>query len=915
MPEKPSYEELERALKESETSRRQIRDAFDAYRQKVSLLVKQTLLGVIEWGPDFKVVQWNPAAEKIFGYSRDEALGRDGNFILPKSEMPRGQAVWDAVTTHGQGLCSTNENVTKQGTLILCDWYNTPLVDENRRIVGVASLVVDVSGRSEMENNLRESEERFSLFMDHLPAVAFIKDEKSRMLYVNSQMTQVFGQKNWIGKTPLELFPEDVAANMVENDQKALKQGSIEVRQTVPDSEGNPRIYQTHKFRIDRLGKPPLLGGFYMDITRRRQADEMLKASEKRFREIIEDVSGICIQGYNLDREVTFWNQASEELYGYRKDEALGVKIEDLIIPDLFKERAKRLHREWLDSGKKIPAEEMTLVDKAGNTVSVYSSHIMHETAHGREMFCFDVNMGPVKQAQDALKKSQRLFRLITENTSALVSIVDADGNYMFASSSHERLGFTGEELAGMSGLTMIKDEDVDTVVRHFENATSGKVSKTYLNYRLRDKKGGTHYYRGSFDAVFKEDGELESIICVSEDITEIRLAQAEKVEALALAAETKKQALVGQVAGKMAHDFNNILSIIMGTAEMSMIDCRDKEILKALELIFEQTARGRNLTKNLVVFAKDQEPKQEYFRINKKIGLVLNLLKKDLEGIRVRREYDQNGPELLADPGMIEHALVNLLQNSIHATSLVQNPEIIIRTFDLDDKISIEVKDNGCGIPEAFLGQIFEPSFTLKGSRDRSDSYKPDIKGTGYGMANVKKYIDQHKGDITIRSKVNRGTTVHIVLPAIKKALKAEEIIKVRQENLYREKYVLLVEDEQAIADIQYRILTQPPCNHRVDIAANGQMAMDLLSRNTYDMVSLDYMLPGQINGMDIYRHVRAFDTAIPILFISGNLEFIASIKELKQQDRNIDHLSKPCMNIDYVRGMNRLFHDVLSV
>ena len=511
------------------------------------------------------------------------------------------------------------------------------------------------------------------------------------------------------------------------------------------------------------------------------------------------------------------------------------------------------------------------------------------------------------KQVEEALRKSEALFKLITENTSALVSIHDSNGDYLFASPSHEQLGFRPEELIGKSGFAMMEEEDIRPLLAHLEDAQKREISKAFLDYRLRDKNGGIHYFRGSFDAVTKQDGSMERIVCVGEDITELRKAQAEKVEALALAAETEKLSLVGQIAGKMAHDFNNILGVVMGNAELALMDCPHENTRKTLELIFEQTLRGKNLTKNLVAFARDQEPKQEFFSIEEKMELVLNLLKKDLQGIHVTRQYGRRIPELLADPGMIEHAVVNLVQNSIHALSLVKEPEIIVRTYHQTELIFIEIEDNGCGIPSECIKEIFDPSFTLKGSRDKTGMYKPGIKGTGYGMSNVKKYIDLHKGDISITSEIKKGTKVVISLPVIEKKLTDEDIKKVTEEKFSSEKYILLVEDEQAISDVQYRILTQAPCRHQVDTAGNGQAAMDLLNRNTYDFVSLDYMLPGEINGMDIYHHIRKTDKTIPILFISGNIEFLESIHVLKQKDPNIDHLSKPCKNVDYITCINK--------
>ncbi len=398
-------------------------------------------------------------------------------------------------------------------------------------------------------------------------------------------------------------------------------------------------------------------------------------------------------------------------------------------------------------------------------------------------------------------------------------------------------------------------------------------------------------------------------------DITKSKQAEEEKIKAQKIAGEQKKLALVGQIAGKMAHDFNNVLGIIMGNTELSLIDCKDAETRKTLELIFEQTIRGKNLTRNLVAFAKDQEPKQEFFRISEKIDLVLNLMRKDLEGIELRKEERPGVTELLADPGMIEHALINMIQNSIHALSMVEYPRITIRTYSLDNHLCFEIEDNGCGISKENLENIYEPSFTLKGSRDVTGSYKTGIKGTGYGMSNVKKYIEKHKGNISIESEVGVGATVTISLPIIKKEFTTKEKTELKKKITQFEKYILLVEDEIAISDIQYRILRNEPCNHKVDVAHNGQMAKDLFDRNTYDFVSLDYVLPGGINGMAVYHHIRKINQTVPVLFISGNIEFLESIKELKQKDAYIDHLSKPCQSEDYVNVINELLEKTLTV
>jgi len=534
----------------------------------------------------------------------------------------------------------------------------------------------------------------------------------------------------------------------------------------------------------DICEKPEKFVFMHENITDRKQAEQTLKESEERFRTLMEDVDAIAVQGYGPDGVTQYWNTASEMLYGYRKQEAIGCNLLDLIIPPEMKDDVAKAIHEMAESGQPIPSGELLLMHKDGSRIPVISHH-----------------------------------------------------------------------------------------------------------------------------AIIKIPGREQELFCLDVDITDRKQAEAEKLIAQKNADDNEKMALVGRIAGKMAHDFNNILGIVMGNTELALLDCLEPNTKKTLELIYEQTIRGKNLTKNLVAFAKDQEPKQEFFSINEKMDLVLNLLKKDLEGINVLRQYERGTPELLADPGMMEHAIVNLVQNSIHAVSLVEQPEILVRTYHQGETIFLEIEDNGCGIPPEFLGEIFEPSFTLKGSKDQSGMYKPGIKGTGYGMSNVKRYIEQHKGDISIHSEVQIGTKVTIKLPVIKKELTFEEIANFKKEKIFFEKHILVVEDEQAILDVQYRILSHEPCNHKVDIANNGQVAIDLLNRNEYDLISLDYVLPGKFNGMDVYHHLREKNQNVPVLFISGNIDFLESIQELKKHDLYVDHLSKPCKNIDYVNCINKLF------
>lgn len=510
------------------------------------------------------------------------------------------------------------------------------------------------------------------------------------------------------------------------------------------------------------------------------------------------------------------------------------------------------------------------------------------------------------KHAEEQLEKSEYKFTKLFQTTPcwSLLAVVST-GTILEANDTFfQTSGYSREEVIGKTGMEFglyVNPGDRQRALEEFFD--TGRLYDFPIQFRLKNGEIRECLWSAQ---TFDMDDQVCWISAIL-DITERKKAEQDRHKATKLVADQEKHALVGQVAGKMAHDFNNILGAIMGNAELAMMDCDNEEMKQTLELILGQTIRGRNLTKNLTAFAKNQEPKHDFFKINDTVNLVISLLKKDLDGIGLKTDFGDNIPELMADPGMIEHALVNLLQNAIHAVSKTREPEILIRTFCEGNHICLQIADNGCGIPKEHMSDIFEPSFTLKGANDQSSAYATEIKGTGYGMSNVMRYVDQHKGGVYVESQVDGGTTIVIRLPVIQKMLTINEKQELKTANLVTGKRVLLVEDEVAIADIQRRILKESPCYHTVDVAVNGQAALELLQEYTYDIVSLDYRLPGKISGMDVYEEIQQHDSEIPVLFVSGNLEFLQSIDDLRKHP-HIDYLSKPFGNREYLEMINRL-------
>jgi PAS domain S-box-containing protein len=646
------------------------------------------------------------------------------------------------------------------------------------------------------------------------------------------------------------------------------------------------------------------------DITKRKKTEEALQDSEEKHRLFFEN-SPVGIIHYDNKGIITDVNDAIITIFGTTHEKLIGLKIDDIPNKRFANEVYKSLNGEF-------GYFEGEYTSYTGKKTSILKAHwiplIYDEDVFNGVGIVEDITQKT--RTKEALKRSEGKYRYLIEKLDDIIWTLDLNLNTTYISPSiTKNLGFTPEERILQNPIEQMTPSSYNNIAELLINELNreqevgsdpDRVVRVEVEYY--HKNGSILWFENIVSGLRDQNGILIGFHGVSRNISERKFAEKEKIKAQKIVGDQKKLALVGQIAGKMAHDFNNVLAVIMGNAQLALLDSKETKTIKALELIFNQTIRGKNLTRNLVAFAKDQEPKQKFFKLSEKIELVLRLLQKDLEGIEITKEEKPGMPELLADPGMIEHGLVNLIQNSIHALSTIKHPKITIRIYKIDNNLCFEIEDNGCGIPKEHSADIYEPAFTLKGSKDITESYKSDIKGTGYGMANVKKYIELHKGNIFVESKLNSGTKFTIQLPIIKKELTTKEKAVLRKETAFFEKYILLVEDEQSLSDVQYSILTQEPCNHKIDIAPKGQIAIDLFDRNEYDLISLDYILPGGINGMDVYNHIRKTNKSIPILFISGNIEFLESIEELKTNDPYVDHQSKPCVNINYVNSINKL-------
>ena len=459
-------------------------------------------------------------------------------------------------------------------------------------------------------------------------------------------------------------------------------------------------------------------------------------------------------------------------------------------------------------------------------------------------------------------------------------------------------LGISRSVLLKQPLTRFILQEDQDVYYSHRKNLfDTGEPQECEL--RMTGKDGAPFWARIQAILADEADSATACRAAIS-DITDQK--NAEELQRKLL--EQDKMAAIGKLAGKMAHDFNNILGIIMGTSELLLMEDLPNAVSAEIEIIKESADRGRDLTKNLLFFARDQDPILSRFDLNTMIRHIIKTFRFDLKDVEVVENYRAGLDDVLADDSLLENALINLIRNAIHAMSKTEKPVLRMTTRAESNFVHIEIADNGCGIPHEWKERIFDPSVSLKGGGDRTGAYRRDIKGSGYGLSNVKRCMDKHGGTIECESEEGKGTVFKLTLPIVSGELSSREMAEIRIKESVKGKHILVVEDEPHLGRILCTLLGK--CGHFTTLAVDAKMALDHLGRSSFDVVSLDFVLP-DMNGQEVYKQIRETGSEVPVVFVSGNFEYMQSMMDLKIKDPKVDHLAKPFSNVEYVNMIQK--------
>ncbi len=476
-------------------------------------------------------------------------------------------------------------------------------------------------------------------------------------------------------------------------------------------------------------------------------------------------------------------------------------------------------------------------------------------------------------RAMHKAASEERGYREIFNATSEAIFVHDAKtGEYLDANQAALRLGpYEREELiGGQLSQVLSNEKEARSALELIQNCR--ERGPQMFNWTIRSKDGTERFFEAALQPAYLRNQDV--VLAVLRDNSEL-------LEMRQRAVQGEKLQVVGQLAGGVAHDFNNQLTGIVANAELlSVLVAENTQATQAVDAIIRCSNRSADLTAQLLAFARRGKHQNVNVDIHALIAEVVSLLDRSIDKrIQIKLELYRRTLFVRGDPTLLQNALLNLGLNARDAmpnggtltfrtTSGSDRPPSLSSMYEAARRSTaeppvtiIEVEDTGIGMDEATRQRVFEPFFSTKRT------------GNGMGLAAVYGAVESHGGQVSVRSRPMQGTTFHIELPSAEHQAKGSEgslprlaTGKTQLEGLR----VLFAEDEKPVARIATLLLDELGC--KVTHLENGQAALDAFRKNrsAFDLALLDHMMP-KLSGREVLAEIRKHDPDFPCVITSG--------------------------------------------
>ncbi|MBW2058143.1 MAG: PAS domain S-box protein [Deltaproteobacteria bacterium] len=608
-----------------------------------------------------------------------------------------------------------------------------------------------------------------------------------------------------------------------------------------------------------------------------------LRDSEERYRTLIENSEDVIL--VLQDWQIRFANAKAFQLLGYSGEEIVGKKLAGLVLPE-DRGVIDRLRRDNRSGRRLGNVYDFRLVGKDGSTHRAEMTVVGCEWEGSPAVLSFLRDVTEKRELEEKVRESEALYRSLVEGSGDI--IVQLDYNRVFTFVNPSGLAFFGkrqEDLVGRCLDDHVVADDLRKTRRQINMVFHGKNLVSFEN-RLLNAKGEIRHVSWTMNSVRGADGQVTGVQAVARDVTEAKRREEQAIQ-------MEKLTALGEMAGGVAHDFNNILAAILGRAQLLKLYLERQAADRGVEPDV-QIAEGLDIIETAASDAAETVRRiQEFTRVRSDRSFVnvnLHEVVKDVIELTRPRWKDQaesRGVKItvseslgevhpvLGNPSELREVLINLVVNAVNA--MPEGGDILIETGTEDDTSWVSVTDTGVGMSREVQKRVFDPFFTTRG---------PQSSGLGlsvsYGIAK------RHGGEILIKSKRHKGTTFTLKLPAAMGGSPVEE--REARDRTVVPASILVVDDEEAIRKNLYDILTLE--GHRVTLASGGEEGIKIFKEGEFDLVFTDLGMP-EISGWQVAKAIKEINSKTPVIIITG---WGATLDKQKVRESGIDlQISKP--------------------
>ncbi|MBD3275895.1 MAG: PAS domain S-box protein [Candidatus Marinimicrobia bacterium] len=812
---------------------------------------------------DYQFLQINTQFTEITGLSPD-ILGKTARDVIPN--LDHDPVNW--VKRYGQVVQTGEPTHFEAYSAQLDKWFAVSAYRSAPH--EFATVFEDITNQKETERELNQERKLLEQITETVPVGVVKIDAEGKILYANQRAEEILGltrseiagrafdDPKWrVTAVDGSDFPEEMYPfNQVKRQGKPV----YDNEHAIEWPNGERRIISVNATPLkDKDGQFAGMVASIRDITDHMHAQMALKQSQ----ELLAETQRVAkIGGWEVDvrTQQVHWTEETYRIHDVPVERTIDIETGVEFFPGAAETIIRDAVEKAISEGKSYELE-LPFVDASGNRKWVRT--IGQPLLQGDSVVKLRGTIQDITQEKEKEDEQRRIYAAV-EQLSEAVIITDTTPAIEYVNPAFWQItGYAPEEVIGKNpSLLQSGKHDLKFYEDLWDTLTSGNVwSGVFIN---KKKDGALYQEESAITPIQNLEGRISNYVAVKRDITqevhlEEQFRQSQKLEA------------VGRLAGGVAHDFNNILTIISGYGEMLLQATTDESLQTKVQNILTAAERAKSLTRQLLTFSRKQTTDSQIVHVNNLIGNYHRMLQRLIsDDVHLRFTPGENIPAVWIDPAQLEQVLMNLIINAedaisrggdIHIeTGLATPPPGMSLPDSQDTVVEIRISDTGCGMPPEVQEKIFEPFYTTKEAGE----------GTGLGLSTVYGIVTKYNGHIIVDSEESQGTTFSLYLPPTKKQPGNSLPDTAAKEINLSALHILLVDDDQGVLNYLSTVLERNGCIY--ETASSVEEAIKCLENyeSKWDLVITDVVLSDG-NGLQLAEKCRKYQPDIRILFISG--------------------------------------------